>query len=285
VGTILEEQGVIRSALAFRVLAGFRGFGSGLQAGRYQLTTNMPVEDVFDALAEGPIPRREVQLQIPEGLELREVAAAVEDQVGLDAKAFDRAATSGRYSLPPYLPQSADTVEGFLFPQTYSLPRRADVDDVIHTLLEEFDGEAADLPWEDARKLGVSPYEIVTIASMIEREARVDQDRAKISAVIYNRLRRDMPLEIDATVQYAIPGEYRILTTADLDYPSPYNTYLHPGLPPTPIASPGIESLRAALEPANVDYLYYLVVDPDTGRHGFFDTYEEFVNKKNQIQG
>ena len=120
------------------------------------------------------------------------------------------------------------------------------------------------------------------MASLIEREARAEEDRAKVSAVIYNRLEEGMALQIDATVQYALPEKNRLLTLEDYEYESPYNTYLHPGLPPTPIASPGLASLDAALNPADEDYLYFLVVDPDTGRHVFANTYEEFLRLKQE---
>lgn len=283
IGTLLQDQGVIRSALAFRIMAQFRDIGSGIQAGRYQLSTNMPLEDVFDVLAGGPAVIREVQLALVEGLELKDVASEVEEQLGIGAREFLRRATSGRYVLPPFLPRGTATVEGFLYPETYSLRSRADADEVIRMLIGQFESEAAGLPWENARTLGLSPYEVVIVASMIEREARVEEDRAKISAVIHNRLEEGMRLEIDATVQYAMPEPNRPLTFDDLEFPSPFNTYLHDGLPPTPIASPRAESIRAALEPADVDFLYFLVVDEETGRHQFFNDYDSFLNVRNQL--
>jgi UPF0755 protein len=129
----------------------------------------------------------------------------------------------------------------------------------------------------------VTPYEVVIIASLIEEEARIPEDRPKVAAVIYNRLAREMNLQIDATVLYALPRHKERLTYEDLETPSPYNTYLHPGLPPTPIASPGLASLEAALQPADADYLYYVVID-DSGRHAFTASYEEFLRFKEQAQ-
>src|ERR687892_238297 len=248
VGRLLEEQGVIRSAMAFRISAQLRGFGS----------------------------------DIPEGLELPEVAATVES-LGLDPQRFERVATSGGYALEPYLPEGTEMLEGFLFPKTYEFGTEGlDEEVVIERLLAQFESEVAGLDWSRTEDHGLTHYETVILASLIEREARVPEDRAKISAVIHNRLAEGMPLQIDATVQYALPEPNRELTFEDYEYESPYNTYLHPGLPPTPIASPGLASLEAALNPADADFLYFVVIDPDTGRHAFAETYEEFLRLREQ---
>ena len=281
VGRILEKAGVVRSELAFRLTAGFQGVGASLQAGEYDLRTNMTVEQALSALEAGPIVET-VTVTIPEGLELEEIAAEVAETMTFDAEAFVDAATSGQHSLPPYLPEGTETLEGFLFPKTYEFDPEADAEQVIATLLAQFEEEASTLDWSRAKQLGLTPYEVVVAASLIEREARADEDRAKVSAVIHNRLREGMALQIDATVQYALPEKNRLLTLEDYEYESPYNTYLHPGLPPTPIASPGLASLEAALNPADEDYLYFLVVDPETGAHEFAETYEEFLALKEE---
>lgn len=281
VGGILEDSGVIRSSLGFRVVAQIRGLGSSLQAGTYQLATNMTVSEVLDALAAGPAAET-VMATFPEGLEVEEAAAVASEHLGLDQEAFRSAATSGEFALPPYLPSGVGTVEGFLFPKTYEFPAEVDERAVIARLLAQFEEEAATLDWSRAEDLGLSPYEMVVVASLIEREARIPADRAKISAVIHNRLREEMPLQIDATVQYALPEDNRLLTEEDYEVDSPYNTYLYQGLPPTPIASPGLASLRAALEPADADFLYFVVVDQESGRHGFAETYQEFLRLKDR---
>ncbi|MGH2723129.1 MAG: endolytic transglycosylase MltG [Actinomycetota bacterium] len=281
VAEILAEAGVIRSSLAFRVAASVRGLGTSLLAGSYRLRTNMTISEVLDSLQEGPPAPRTVDVTFPEGLELHQVAEVASESLGVTRGAFERLAASGRFVLPPYLPKGTPTTEGFLFPKTYSFSPDVDAEDVILRLLEQFEEEARGLPWGRAERLGLTPYEVVIVASLIEREARVPGDRAKISAVIHNRLEEGMPLQIDATVQYALPEENRILTVEDYRYPSPYNTYLHPGLPPTPIASPGRASLEAALRPANAGYLYFVVID-ESGRHAFAETYEEFFRLKEQ---
>ncbi|MDQ4005990.1 MAG: endolytic transglycosylase MltG [Actinomycetota bacterium] len=281
VGEILSNAEVVRSSLAFRIAAGLRGVGEDLQAGVYDLRTNMTIDDALTALERGPL-EETVTVTIPEGLEVSEVAAELDDGLGLDADAFVETATSGRFELPPYLPQGTPSTEGFLFPKTYEFDARVGEDQVVERLLAQFQEEAAELDWSQADRLGLTPYEVVIVASMIEREARVEADRSKISAVIHNRLREGMPLQIDATVQYALPEGNRELTFEDYEYESPYNTYLHPGLPPTPISNPGLASLRAALEPADAGYLYFVVIDAETGRHAFAETYQEFLRLKDQ---
>lgn len=282
VGELLEDRGVIRSALAFRISAQFRGFGSDIQAGAYELTTNMPISEVFEVLELGPLVET-VSLTVPEGLEVREVATQAGEALGVNPGAFERAAASGDYVLEPYLPEGTETIEGFLFPKTYEFGTDGlDEEAVIDRLLAQFEEEAGTLDWSRADDLGMTHYEVVIVASLIEREARVPQDRSKIAAVIHNRLREAMPLQIDATVQYALPEANRELTFEDYEFESPYNTYLHPGLPPTPIASPGLASLQAALDPAEADFLYFVVVDPETGRHEFAETYQEFLRLKEE---
>ena len=283
VADILEERNVIRSGFAFRVAARLRGVGSSIGAGRYVLQTNMRVQEALDVLEAGPIVET-FTVTIPEGLRMEQVADRVAEDLGLDSKGFLDAAQGGKHALPPYLPEEAPTVEGFLFPKTYEFVTDVTEDQVIQRLLEQFGDEVSDLEWNRAAELGLDPYEVVIVASLIEREAMVDKERSKIASVIYNRLREEMLLQIDATVEYALPKHKNRLTYEDYEYPSPYNTYLNPGLPPTPIASPSLASIRAALSPADTDFLFYLVVDPGTGRHAFAETYQEFLTLKDQAQ-
>jgi UPF0755 protein len=285
VGILLEEAGVIRSSLAFRLMASLRGGGADIKAGIYPMRTNMELNEVFALLEEGPEDRTPtVTITIPEGFRLEQIAERMAKELGMSSREFLAAATGGKFVLPPYLPEGTKTVEGFLFPETYELRNSAGPEDVIARQLEQFRLVAEDLPWDRAETLEVTPYEIVIIASMIEEEARVPEDRPKIAAVIYNRLARGMKLEIDATVLYALGRHKDRVLFEDLEIESPYNTYLHLGLPPTPIASPGQASLQAALEPADADYLYYVVIDED-GRHAFTSSYEEFLEFKRQGQG
>lgn len=281
VGQLLAEANVVRSALAFRLSAGFEGLEESLLAGRYDMRTNMTVDQALSALEAGPIVKT-VTVTIPEGLEVEEIAAEVGEVLEVPPQAFVDSATGGDHSLPPYLPEGTESLEGFLFPKTYEFDPQAQADQVIATLLAQFEEEASTLDWSKAEDLRLTPYELVTVASLIEREARAEEDRGKVSAVIHNRLAEGMALQIDATIQYALPEDNRLLTEADYGFESPYNTYLNPGLPPTPIASPGLASLEAALNPADEDYLYFLVVDPETGAHEFAETYDEFLRLKDE---
>jgi UPF0755 protein len=276
VANLLKESDVIRSTFVFKLMSRFRGFRAGFQAGRYtSLTTNMTVQEVLDALKKGPAVETLPPVTFPEGLTVAQTADGVFQKLHIPRKTFVTAAHSGTYSLPPYLPAGTKTVEGFLFPNTYDFLKDVTADGVIQRLLGEFNHEASTLPWPQARTLGVTPYEAVIIASLIEKEARYGPDRAKIARVIYNRLKRGMLLQIDATINYAL-GRSGPILLKDRQVPSPYNTYLHPGLPPTPIASPGRASLLAALAPVNGPWLYYILIDCKTGRHAFATTLTEF---------
>ena len=200
------------------------------------------------------------------------------DQTGLSAKDFASLADSGRYALPPFLPQNARTAEGFLFPDTYQLLKKGLTPDaVIRRMLDQFQTEAESLDLAGgAERLGLTPYQVVIVASMIEREAQVEEDRPKIASVIYNRLAQGMSLGIDATLLYDDPTPDGQLSTSDLLTNNPYNTRINAGLPPTPIASPGRASLDAALHPADTPYLYYVLCPPDgAGVHRFARTLHE----------
>ena len=274
VADALHEAGVLRCGMVSRWLLRRSDMADDIRAGTYALTTNMMPEDAFAAIGNTKPLDMTARFTIPEGYRLTQIAERAEEELGIPAPAFLRQAEDGGYSLPPYLPKR-NPVEGFLFPQTYRfLKDGTTANDVIERMLEEFRTATVRLPWQNAERLGVTPYEIVTIASMIEREARVERDRSLIAAVIYNRLRLGMLLQVDPTVGYIDPNPDNGVTNSDYAIRSPYNTYLYPGLPPTPIASPGLPSLRAALNPAHVDYLYYVLCGAD-GHHAFSVTFAQ----------
>jgi UPF0755 protein len=288
--TLLHEKGVIRCAgFVGKILLHEKGtpeFRSGTFTG---LTTNMTLDDAIAVLTRPPHKARTIDITIPEGFRLTQIAARVHDVLPrIKASDFLRLAESGRYSLPPYLPKGTDTAEGFLFPETYRIAvKTATADSVIRLLLDQFRDEVKDLPWDNAKRLGVTPYDIVNIAAMIEKEAGSDRERPLIAAVIYNRLKDNMQLGIDATLLYddPTPGD-GTLEASDLESDSPYNTRKHVGLPPTPIASPQLASIEAALQPAHVDYLYYVLCPPDgPNRHRFSVSYDEFLNNKHACLG
>jgi UPF0755 protein len=283
VAGLLQDKGVIRSALGFKILIRFKHPGA-FQAGRYDLTTNMTASQALAALEDGPV-RPTVRLTVPEGFTIDQTAGRVAGALGVAAKDFETAATAGTYSLPPYLPARTASVEGFLFPDTYFFFPDATADGVIRTQLGQFDKEAKDLGLVDkAKALGLSPYQVVVVASLIEEEARFQQDRVRVAEVIYNRLQKGMLLQIDATTAYGVGKLGQKLTAADYASQSPYNTYVHKGLPPGPISNPGRDSLLAALNPGHGDLLYYVVIDA-AGHEGFTDNYQEFLRLKAQYSG
>jgi UPF0755 protein len=262
------------------------GQANAILAGSYEIPVGMSLDDIIGLMTTPPQGSPTLRVTIPEGLRIRStypgersISSVVEQQTGVDADRFARLAEGGAYRLPPYL-RSGMSAEGFLFPNTYEFVKKGvSADRVITTMLDQFGAQAEELRLrEAAAALGISPYEAVIVASMIEREARVDQERALIAGVIYNRLAAGQTLGIDATLLYDDPTPDGNLTTSDLKADTPYNTRINSGLPPTPIAAPGRASLEAALHPKETDLLYYVLCPPDgDGVHRFAVTYDEHL--------
>jgi UPF0755 protein len=275
IADLLTRDGVIGNRLAFRILSKLRGLDGRIEAGRYKMWKHMGIDAALDVLAKPPI-EKGTPVTIPPGFTMREIAARVGAKTHISVNDFLAAAK--RNALPP-IAQSADisNAEGFLFPETYLVGDTESADQLVRRMFDEFQARTAGLAWDAADGLKMTHYQIVIVASLIEREAKVPEDRAKVAAVIYNRLRKHMRLQIDATAIYGIP--HKVPTLADLRRPSPYNTYLIDGLPPAPIASPGLASLDAALHPAPIDALYYVVCEP-SGQSCFTDSASEFEKLK-----
>jgi peptidoglycan lytic transglycosylase G len=273
IGRTLRDAGVIDSVNRFRDVAEERGLDGLLKPGAYDLTTGMDLDAVLDILAKGP--KVGVPFTIPEGF----TVAQIVDRIAA-TREFSRAelarALRSKDLIVKYRPRGETRLEGLLFPDTYAIEPDDSAVEVIQAMLDQLEVVLSGYELSSAPQR-LSPYEVLVVASMIEREAKVAEDRPMVAAVIYNRLQKDMPLQIDATVEYAV-GHSR-LTAADLRSRSDYNTYVHTGLPPTPIASPGEASIRAALQPADGDWLYYVIAD-ENGRHAFTASYDEFVRLK-----
>lgn len=180
-----------------------------------------------------------------------------------------------------FLPAGLTTLEGYIFPKTYTFEKKTRPETIARRMLYQFQIETEALDWSILAQKNLTKHDIIIIASLIEEEAKVAEERPIIAAVIYNRLAKNMPLQIDATVQYALPERKAVLTYEDYKVDSPYNTYLRLGLPPGPITNPGLDSIKAALAPASVDYYYYVLTSPE-GKHTFTRTYEEFLNAKKE---
>lgn len=283
IGAILEEKDVISSALGFRIAVYTEGGVEDIQAGHYILPTGLSAKDALAALKRGPLGPEVVQVTFPEGSWLEEFASIYESATGGSADRFVDIATSGQ-TRSRWQPKTIDTLEGLLFPSTYDVSPKDDEADVIQKLVDEFDERFAAAGAQNARRVGLTPYEAIIVASMIEAESRVDSERPKIASVILNRLEQETPLGIDATIIYGLGERGRTLTTSDLEQDSPYNTREEIGLPPTPIGAPGEASLEAALHPAETDLFYYVLVDCE-GNHAFSESYEEFLANKAIYEG
>ncbi len=277
IADILEEGGVVTSAFGFTALVKKEDAGASLRPGEYTFGPGTVTNaEVLDSLLKGNIMENTVNITIPEGLTVQQTARQVAASGLCTEEEFLQAA--GAYPAEyEYIPQG-DTfqkLEGFLFPETYNVGADWGASDIIGLMLKQFDSVWTKERRDQAESMGMSPLEVLTVASLVEREARVDEERALIAGVIYNRLEAGMRLQIDATVQYALGEQKDRLLYSDLEIDSPYNTYKNDGLPPGPIASPGLASIDAALYPEQSSYLYYQTTIEGDGSHYFCETLEE----------
>ncbi len=267
-GDILYRQDLVEHPLFFRLAIRLDQSGQSIKHGTYDLQHGLSPTQLLQRLQEGPdITISEHKITIPEGLTLKQMA-----QLFPDPDAFLAAATDpGRIAA---LGIAANSLEGFLMPDTYFFDEQPEEAQVVDRMLEHFDDiyekAVATIPEAAGRDL----VEVVTVASLVEEESRVDEERPMVAAVVYNRLQRGMPLDMDSTLQYALDKYGQRLLDRDKEVESPYNTYRNAGLPPGPISNPGAAALRAALAPADVDYLYF-VSNADGKTHTFSATLAE----------
>ena len=282
IAALLEREGIIASADVFKYYARLTGVGS-IEAGDYTVEKKSDMSDVVKVLEAGAAKAEEEKVTIPEGLTLPEVAKVVGELPGRSAAKFMEVANSGTIR-SQYQPPGNNSLEGLILPETYFITKGDDETKILQKLVDSFDQLATqvNLP-AAAAKFRLTPYQMVIVASLVEREARVDEDRGKVARVIFNRLEEGMPLQIDATVAFALGGGKDAVTLDDRKTDSPYNTYRIPGLPPGPIASPGRKSLEATVSPPNGNWTYYVLTDP-IGRHSFTNDYREFLNLVRQCE-
>jgi len=280
IASLLEREGVISSADVFKYYARLTGVAS-IEAGEYSLDKRSDLSDVVKVLEGGAAKAEEERVTVPEGLTLREVAKVVGEMPGRSADKFMEVANSGAVR-SQYQPAGNNSLEGLILPETYFVGKGDDETRILRKMVDAFDALATQLNLTGAAgRFGITPYQAVIVASLVEREARVDEDRGKVARVIYNRLERKMQLQIDATVLYALNRPQESVSFKDREVNSPYNTYRIPGLPPGPIASPGRKSLEATASPTNGNWIYYVLTDP-SGRHSFTADDREFQNLVNQ---
>ena len=272
IADLLEAEGVVDSSSFFQLRARINGRSGDLKPGPYTLAGEMAYADVLDTLEEG-VPPNVVMVTIPEGRSRGEIAPHGQAAQGqLPARHAPLAAARPARLRRP----GPRTLEGFLFPATYELKKGQPVRKLVDQQLSTFKQNFAKVDMSYARRKNLTRYDVLIIASLVEREAAVAKERPIIASVIYNRLKNDIRLDIDATTRFAVGNWSEPLKQSELANPSPYNTRVHPNLPPGPIGNPGLASIKAAARPAKTGFLFYVVKPKTCGRHNFAETDAEF---------
>ena len=278
VATILKDAGIIQYKTLFVLYSGISDAKEKMDPGTYTLSTEFDYRAIVQKMRFGSDSQVRTMVTFPEGFTMKEIFTRLEENkiCKYDDLMQCAANTEFNYKFLENIPLGdASRLEGFLYPDTYEFYEGETPEATIDTFLQIFHYKLTAEMWTLAESKSISMRDAVNIASMIEKEAANDDERATIASVIYNRLKANMPLGIDATIQYALPEHKETLTEEDLKLDSPYNTRLYTGLPPTPIANPGFPSIMAALKPATTNYLYY-ALDTATSTHRFFTNASEF---------
>ena len=279
----LEKEDKVRSKLMIKLKLALDNKKINLNEGIYEIPSDSTLNDILKSLESNLDNINLVKITIPEGFSVEEIGEKLEENGFCTKEEFVDAVNN--YQLPDFIEEKDKTrynLEGFLYPDTYLIKKGTSAEDIITIMLERFKTvmnevkEDVNLTLDDSEM-----YDVITIASMIEKEARVDEDRPLIASVIYNRLNEDMKLQLDATVLYSLGYHVETVLNRHLEVDSPYNTYKYKGLPEGPICNPGIESIKAALQPAESDYIYYIL--QNDGAHYFTDNYDDFLNKKKEL--
>ncbi|MFC1529051.1 endolytic transglycosylase MltG [Candidatus Latescibacterota bacterium] len=270
IGEMLHREGIIRSTYCFTVVSSLHGLSRKFKAGDHLLKGNMSVVELAQLLTQNPLPPPDIVVTVIEGLAIHEIASVLATKAGIDSAAF-MAHAMDKYTTKK-LGVDNDTLEGYLYPDTYFILPETKPLELITKMVEQFNFVYDDSLRKRTEEIGMTVNEVVTLASIIESEVSIDDERSLVSSVFHRRLKRNRPLEANATVQYAIGSKRRVLND-DLKIQSLYNTYIHKGLPPGPIANPGKKSLHAALFPAETKYLYF--VADGNGGHVFSRTLAE----------
>ncbi len=287
IGDILYKNGLIKNTTVFKLYTKVTGVAGEFGSGTYDLKKSMSMNQIINKIVSGA-KGGDIKLTIPEGSEIKQIAEILRDSGLKDVEGFIQLTKqpskfASDYSFLKDVPEGY-TLEGYLYPQTYYLDKE-DMNDpelVIRKMLDNFEANFSQEILDKGKKLDLNINQIVTMASLIEREAKDESDRPLVSAVFFNRIKKDMYLESCASVQYILGERKPILSLDDIDIESPYNTYRNGGLPPAPIASPGIKSLEAAVNPADVDYLFFIA--KGDGSHVFSSTFEEHLKAQKELQ-
>ncbi|MFC4768212.1 endolytic transglycosylase MltG [Effusibacillus consociatus] len=281
IADLLSEKGLIKNSFVFRAVVLWTGQAASLQAGTYAIPQGATIPEILDVITKGKVRVDTVRFTIPEGFTIEQIADILAQKGLVDKRRFLNEAENGTfdYDFIKEIPQKQGMrhrLEGYLFPETYEVKKGATEREILELMLQQFGKVVTPEMRESFRARGLTLHEAITVASLVEREARVAKERPAIAGVIFNRLQHKPPmlLQIDATIQYVV-GQKDELLLKDLEVDSPYNTYKREGLPPGPIASPGRDSLHAVASPEKHEYLYYVTKKDGSGEHYFGKTLDE----------
>lgn len=276
IADILESEGLIRNATLFKVLSKDLGADGKMQAGEYIVSKSMSSEGMINKFISGDVYIETFMFTIPEGFERRQIAEKLAGEGLIDETRFNAllAEKSFDYRFLESI-DAATSLEGFLFPETYEMKAGSNEEAIINKMLSQFNVIFKDEYYNRAEELGMTINEVITLASVIEREAQLDTERALVSGVFHNRINKGWKLQSCATVQYILGERKEVLSYDDIAIESPFNTYINAGLPPSPIASPGEKSIIAALYPEETDYMFFVASGDNNGSHIFSKTLAE----------
>ncbi|MCY6372323.1 endolytic transglycosylase MltG [Clostridium ganghwense] len=273
----LNTKGVIKNEYLIKFYIKNKELDTNIKPGKYLISNDVSIKEFVEILNEGKMEKNSMRITIPEGYDIERIANIMDESGIISKNEFLKSCKE--YTIPSFIKAEKDVryaLEGYLFPDTYEFEKGITGEKILDIMLSRFEKVIEDIGKEENKKID-NLQELITVASIIEKEARVDEDRAKIASVFYNRLNKGMKLQVDATVLYALE-DHRRLSLKDLKVESPYNTYTIKGLPPGPICSPGIACIKAALNPENTDFIYYVLQDKK--KHYFTNNYKEFLKAK-----
>lgn len=291
IGSILEEAGLIKNGSLFRYYVKLKGIGNHLQAGEYQLTAGLPIDQLIEPIEAGDVLVNTVRFTIPEGWNVEQIATALEAKGFVSKADFLKEVNEGEFPEFPFvaqIPQSHDRknrLEGYLFPETYEVKKGADAHEIISKMVGQFAKEFKPEWKETLKQRNLTVDQAVNLASIIEREVVADKERPIVAGVFFNRMRDGWMLQSCATVQFVLGKQRDRITFADLEIKSPYNTYINKGLPPGPIANPGRASLAAVVSPTKTDYFFFVTKKDGSSEHFFSKTLEEHLAKDAKSRG
>lgn len=286
IAKILKDNGIIKNELSFRLSSRLNDADGTYNYGTFYFTKDMSTDQIIKTLLTVTQAEESGRLTIPEGYTVKQIAALV-DQLGIvSSDEFINEVNNGEfdYDFLEGIPDREYRLEGYLFPDTYFLSGNETARDIIVMMLDRFGQVYNESVSSYVSSSGYTLDQLVTVASMVESEAKLDEERPTIAGVIYNRLEIDMPLQIDSTVQYALSTKNEVVTYTDLEVDSPYNTYKNKGLPVGPICSPGKASLEAAVNPEKHSYIYYVLKEQGGSEHTFTVSYDDFLKAKAAYQ-